>query len=128
MRTGFPAEPGSPEPMLGHLIAALTTAAHPDERAGRDAALDAFRAVRPDDHAARRRAWFAVLTRSARVTVVAATAVSALAGVTAAAYAAALPAPVQHIAYRVLAPLGVPQGKRGGGRGIWGREPPCREN
>ena len=43
-----------------------------------------------------------------RLSTVAAALVAGITGVTAAAYAQALPAPVQHIAYSVLAPFGVP--------------------
>ena len=91
---------------LDHLIAALTTAGHPHELGGRDAACAALRAARGE--AGHGRPRFAALRRSARATTVAAVLVSALAGVTGAAYTAALPAAVQHIAHHVLAPLGVP--------------------
>lgn len=104
MNTDPLGEPCSPA--LGHLIAALTTAGHPDELTGREAALTALRAARAE--AKRGRPRFAALIRSARVTTAAAALVPSLAGVTAAAYAAALPEPMQHIAHRVLAPLGVP--------------------
>ncbi len=117
MSTGFPDEPGSREPGLDHLIKALTADGYPHELAGRDAALTAFRAAR------RRPRWAGVSVRrsrpvrlsmaaqlgvSARLAAVAAALIAALAGVTAAAYAKALPAPVQHIAYSVFANLGVP--------------------
>jgi hypothetical protein len=110
--TGFPGEPGSREPGLDHLIKALTADGYPHEVAGRDAALAAFRAA---SRQPRRRMRFSLrlsgsprLTMSARLSAVAAAFVAAIAGVTAAAYAQALPAPVQHIAYSVLEPLGVP--------------------
>jgi hypothetical protein len=116
-------EPGSFEPGVDHLITALTTRAHPHELTGRDAALTAFReASRPS--AARARIWPpalpARLRRAAgpgrsvrillpvRLAVAAASVIAVLAGLTAAAAAQALPAPVQQIAYHVLAPLGVP--------------------
>ena len=106
-----PNEPGSREPGLDHLIRALTADGYPRELAGRDAALAAFRTARRE-----RRRWAHPPLRlsgsprlmSARLSAVAAALVAAIAGVTAAAYAQALPAPVQHIAYSVLAPLGVP--------------------
>ncbi len=101
-----PAEPGSPEPGLDHLIRALTADAHPHELAGRDAALAAFRAASRQPHSrARLSHW---LSGSRRLSTVAAALAAGIAGVTAAAYAQALPAPVQHIAYSVLSPIGVP--------------------
>jgi hypothetical protein len=116
-------EPGSFEPGVDHLITALTTRAHPHELAGRDAALAAFReASRPAARWARiwPPALSARLRRPAgprrpvrvllpvRLAVAAASVIAVLAGLTAAAAAQALPAPVQQIAYHVLAPLGVP--------------------
>ena len=116
-------EPGSFEPGVDHLITALTARAHPHEFTGRDAALAAFReASRPQARSARMwpPALPARLRRSAgprrsvrillpvRLAVAAASVVAVLAGLTAAAAAQALPAPVQQIAYQVLAPLGVP--------------------
>ena len=107
MSTGFSNEPGSREPGLDHLIKALTADGYPDELAGRDAALAAFRAAYGQP---RRQPRFSPwLSGSRRLSTVAAAAlVAGIAGVTAAAYAQALPAPVQHIAYSVLSPLGVP--------------------
>ena len=121
-------EPGPFEPGLDHLITALTTRAHPHELAGRDAALAAFReASRPaaaaaGAGAARRPSLTARLRLGgsagprrhhrmllpARLAVASASVVAVLGGLTAAAAAQALPAPVQQIAYHVLAPLGVP--------------------
>jgi hypothetical protein len=101
-------EHGPAEPGLDHLIRALTADGFPHELAGRDAALAAFRAASREE---RRRPRFALpreLRMPTRLTTVAATLVAGIAGVTAAAYAQALPAPVQHIAYSVLAPFGVP--------------------
>jgi hypothetical protein len=106
--TGLPAEPGSREPGLDHLIRALTADGYPHELAGRDTALAAFRAASREEH---RRSRFALpreLRMPTRLSTVAAALVAGIAGVTAAAYAQALPAPVQHIAYSVLAPFGVP--------------------
>jgi hypothetical protein len=107
-----PGEPGSREPGLDHLIKALTADGYPRELAGRDTALAAFRTA---SRQPRRRArlslplsWSPPLTTSARLSAVAAALVAAISGFTAAAYAQALPAPVQHIAYSVLAPIGVP--------------------
>lgn len=105
MSTGFPDGPGCREPGLDRLISALTADGHPDELAGRDGALAAFRASR-----ARRRGtgWRLLPGTPARVGAAAAALILAFAGLTVAAYAKALPAPVQHIAYNVFSPLGVP--------------------
>jgi hypothetical protein len=101
-----PIEPGSLEPGLDHLIRALTADGYPHELAGRDAALTAFRAAYGQR---RRQPRFAQwLSGSRRLTTVAAALVAGVAGLTAAAYAQALPSPVQHIAYSVLSPFGVP--------------------
>ena len=107
-----PGEPGFREPGLDHLIKALTADGYPRELAGRDAALAAFRTV---SRQPRRRSrfsfplsWSRPLTTSARLSAVTAALVAAIGGFTAAAYAQVLPAPVQHIAYSVLAPIGVP--------------------
>lgn len=107
MSTGFSSEPGSREPGLDHLIRALTANGYPDELAGRDAALAAFRAAYGQQ---RRQPRFSPWLRGSRrlSTVAAAALVAGITGVTAAAYAQALPAPVQHIAYSVLSPFGVP--------------------
>jgi len=104
--TGFANEPGSREPGLDQLIAALTADGHPHELTGRDAALAAFRAARTQPR--RRMGPRIVPGASARVSAVAAALIAAFAGLTAAAYAKALPAPMQHIAYNVFSPLGVP--------------------
>ena len=106
MSTGFSNEPGSREPGLDHLIRALTADGYPHELAGRDAALAAFRAACGQQ---RRQPRFSPWLRgSRRLSTVAAALVAGIAGVTAAAYAQALPGPVQHIAYSVLSPFGVP--------------------
>jgi len=104
--TGLPNEPGSREPGLDHLIRALTADGYPHELAGRDAALAAFRAAYGQQrHQPRFSPW---LSGSRRLSTVAAVLVAGIAGFTAAAYAQALPAPVQRIAYSVLSPFGVP--------------------
>jgi hypothetical protein len=124
-------EPGSFEPGVDHLITALTTRAYPHELAGRDAALTAFREAGRAP-ARRARIWppalSARLRRSAgprrpvrillpvRLAVAAASVIAVLGGLTAAAAAQALPAPVQQIAYHVLAPLGVPVSQSKPGR------------
>lgn len=106
MSTRFADGPGSREPGLDQLIRALTADGHPAELAGADAALAAFRAARARP---RRRTGPRLLPGApARVSAVAAALIAGFAGLTAAAYAKALPAPVQHIAYSVFSPLGVP--------------------
>ena len=94
------------EPGLDRLIMALTTDGHPAELAGRDAALAAFRAA---SQSPRRAPWRSPLgLLPARVAAIVAAGAAVLAGVTAAAYAQALPAPVQHLAHTVFAVVGVP--------------------
>ena len=94
------------EPGLDRLIMALTTDGHAGELAGRDAALAAFRAASQSPRRAARRSPFGLLP--ARLAAVVAAGIAALAGVTAAAYAQALPAPVQQIAHTVFSVVGVP--------------------
>jgi hypothetical protein len=89
------------DPALKSLVRALTADGTADETAGRQAALEMFRASRRRP----RRRRFAVSVSAAAAALV-------LAGGTAAAYAAALPAPVQHIAYRMLGSIGVPDTQR----------------
>jgi hypothetical protein len=141
-----PEDLGSFDPSLDHLIRALTVSGHPHERVGRDAALAAFRAAneRPHDaglgtgsHAVGQRVPRMRRARGAgrsgqgaagpsrrprhllpaRLAAVAAAGFAAIIGVTAAAYAQALPAPVQHIAHSVFAPLGVPNSEQSSGPG-----------
>ena len=107
MSTGFRNEPGSREPGLDQLIRALTADGYPQELAGRETALAAFRAARSQP----RRNVVRLTVRptgSARLGAVAVAVVATLAGLTVAAYAQALPAPMQHIAYSVFSSLGVP--------------------
>jgi hypothetical protein len=88
------------DPALEGLVRALTADGTADEMAGRQAALEMFRASRRP-----RRHRFAVSISTAAAALV-------LVGGIAAAYAAALPAPVQHIAYRMLGSIGVPDRQR----------------
>ena len=88
------------DPALGGLVRALIADGTADEMAGRQAALEMFRSSRRP-----RRRRFAVSMSTAAAALV-------LAGGFAAAYAAALPAPVQHIAYRMLGSIGVPDTQR----------------
>jgi hypothetical protein len=101
------------KPDLDRLVRALTADGHPDELAGREAAVGAFRAAsrRGADGEAtrRRRAPFrrplsALPPRLAAIGAVLVVAV----GVAAAAYTQALPGPAQDLAHTVFAPLGVP--------------------
>jgi hypothetical protein len=102
------------KPDLDQLINALTADGRPDELADRDAALASFRAARrgPAGGTAGRgrRAPFRLPLAAlpARLAVAGTALVVAAAGVTVAAYAQALPGPVQQLAHTVLAPLGVP--------------------
>lgn len=106
------------KPDLDQLITALTADARPKERADRNAALAAFRAASqgnaanvPASATVRqrgvpfRRPLIALPTRLAAA---GAALVLVIAGVAAAAYTQALPAPVQALAHTVFAPLGVP--------------------
>lgn len=123
MSTARGGEPRAFEPGLEHLIGALTASGHPHELAGRDAARAAFHAASQQPaptgrarsaSASPASAWSAWRRRPvrlvlpARLAVSAAAIVAVLGGFTAAAAAQALPAPVQQLAYNVLAPLGVP--------------------
>jgi hypothetical protein len=111
---------GPLEPGLDQLFRVLTSAPTRDELAGEQAALTMFRSAAGDaahgaatptvpapaaapvaERASRHRTW------GFRRTVVVATA-AFVAGFAAAAYAAVLPAPVQHVAYKVLGFVGVP--------------------
>jgi hypothetical protein len=92
----FPDAPEPADPSLDGLIGVLTADGSADELAGRRAALAMFRRSR---RRPRRRFAYALSTAAAAVVI---------AGGIAAAYAAVLPAPVQHIAFRVLNGIGVP--------------------
>jgi hypothetical protein len=85
-------------PELDPLVKALTADGTADELAGEQAAVAMFSAQR----ATRPRHWF---VPSVGMGAAAAVVVAALAG---GAYAAVLPASIQHIAHRVLARIGVP--------------------
>jgi hypothetical protein len=85
------------DPALNGLIRALTADGTSAELAARPAALAMFRDSRRRPR--HRRFAFSVSTAAAAVV---------LAGGISAAYAAALPAPVQHIAYQMLGSIGVP--------------------
>jgi hypothetical protein len=89
------------DPALEGLVRALTADGTASEMAGRDAALAMFRTRRRPP----RRRGFAMSVSSAAAAAV-------LAGGIGAAYAAALPGPVQHIASRMLGRIGVPDTHR----------------
>jgi hypothetical protein len=104
------------KPDLDRLVTALTAEGRPDEMAGREAAVAAFRAAgargaqssplaswRPKPLAR----WG--IRRLAAVGAV----VAVAAGVAVAAYAQALPGPAQDVAHTVFAPLGVPDNQPG---------------
>ncbi len=107
MTTDLPEDPGPGGAALDALSRALTAPPGDGELSGEAAALAMFRAVRPPGHGPVPR-----FQRRAR-TLVAAAGI-ALAGCTAAAYAAVLPAQVQHAAYQVLGFIGVPDARPGG--------------
>jgi hypothetical protein len=116
------------KPDLDQLFTALTAGGQADERAGRDAALAAFRAS-VQDHAATRSAdWHRSRPFRRPVTwlparLAAACAALLVAAGATAAYAQALPGPVQQLAHTVFAPLGVPDGHRQPGRSPAGTVP-----
>ena len=106
--------PGKPD--LDHLFTALTADGQPDELADRDAALAAFRTASQRagaGRAARRRGGTSFRRQltglPGRLAAVGAALVVTAAGLTAAAYAQALPGPAQDLAHTVFAGLGVPQ-------------------
>ncbi len=130
MNSDLPAETGSLDPGLGELFRALTAGPTGSERAGEQAALGMFREnVRPAAAPAGGRGRFgSTAGRSRRGTgrsrggaparwgirLVAAATLVLSGGLAAAAYAAALPAPVQHLAYDVLGGIGVPDTQNNG--------------
>ncbi len=125
-------EPELAQPGLDRLFATLTTAPSAAELSGEAAALEMFRASR---RAAGGAATLAAVpggttalpgSRARRLAVsrrvlAAAAAVVLIGGFAAAAYSAALPSPVQHVAYHVLGFIGVPDS--GGGQPAPPRHP-----
>jgi hypothetical protein len=96
----LPDLPGLADPSVDRLIRALTADGSADELADRQAALAMFRdGQRRPQRRPHRRFSLPMSTAAAAVVVVAGLA---------SAYAALLPAPVQHIAYRILDGIGVP--------------------
>lgn len=105
MKTDPPGDLGPGAPGLDQLLGLLTAGPTPDERARQTATMAMFREnVRPATP--RRRS---LITRRVQFAVAAVALVVAFAG---AAYAEALPPPVQHVAYRVLGFVGVPDAPR----------------
>jgi hypothetical protein len=112
--------PGKPD--LDRLVTALTAEGRPDELAGREAAVAAFRAASrrgaADGAASRRRLPFPRPFFNAlppRLAAIGAALVVA-AGVVTAAYTHVLPGPAQDLAHSVFAPLGVPGNQQQPGR------------
>jgi hypothetical protein len=95
------------DPALDGLFRALTADGTAGELAGRTAALEMFRDSQAEPPRFRPRRLRPPRFRLA-VSMGTAAATLVLAGGISAAYAAALPAPVQHIAYRMLGRIGVP--------------------
>lgn len=106
---------------MDQLISALTADGRPDELAGRDAALAAFRAAgqRAATEQTLRQRRFAPVRGPLtgwlppRLTAIAAVAAVVVAVIVTAAYTQALPGPVQDAAHAVFAPLGVPDRQQG---------------
>lgn len=104
------------EPGMDRLISALTADGRPDELAGRDAALAAFRAAgqRAATEPTLRQRRVIPFRRPLtgwvppRLAAIAAVAAVVVAVIVAAAYTQVLPGPVQDAAHAVFAPLGVP--------------------
>ena len=105
MSGDMPEMPGPQDPALDHLFRVLTVDGSADELAHRDAALAMFRA---SGRRSRRRLRFVPSMSMAAAAVV------IIGGIAGAAYSAALPAPVQHIAYQLLDRIGVPDAHRPG--------------
>jgi hypothetical protein len=93
-------------PELDPLLRALTADPGPAELAGEEAAAAMFRAERAVPRpAGRKRRFVPSIGMAAAATIVVAGAL------TGGAYAAVLPTPIQHIAHRVLARIGVPDAR-----------------
>jgi hypothetical protein len=111
-----PADFGPAGPGIARLLGTLTSPAAPGELAGEQSALAMFRShdapaasAAADGLASRRpsgRAWHLRVLRPVHIAV--ATTAVVVGGFAAAAYAAVLPAPVQHIAYQAFHYIGVP--------------------
>ena len=101
MSTDLPGVTEPHDPALEGLFRALTADGTAGELAARQAALEMYRTSRRRPR--RLRLAFSMSTAAAAIVLV---------GGISAAYAAALPAPVQHIAYRMLGSIGVPDAHR----------------
>ncbi len=126
MTSDFPADMGPPEPGLEQLLAALTRGPTAGELAGEQAALAMFRANihPPVPAAASATAILPLPTRRPRARglrrwrlAAVGTTVAVVGSFAAAAYAAVLPAPVQHAAYQALHVFGVPDSRHIGAAG-----------
>ena len=104
MTTELPGDPVPAGPALDLLVNVLTGAPGEGELDGEAAVLAMYRAVRQPGPVP-------VLRHRHRARTLAAAAVLALAGCIGAAYAAILPAQVQHAAYQVLGFIGVPDAR-----------------
>jgi hypothetical protein len=106
-----------PKSSLDHLIDALTADGRPDELAGRDAALAAFRAAGGRDAAerasAQRQRTYFHRPMSVRLAALGTT-LAVAAGIATAAYTRNLPGPAQEVPHTVFAPLGVPDNQQPG--------------
>lgn len=116
------------KPDLDQLVTALTADGQAEELAGRDAALAAFHAASQHRAAAGPASWQRGLSfhgplAGLRVRLAAASAALIVAAGAAAAYAQALPGPVQQLAHTVFAPLGVPNGHQQPGQSPAGTIP-----
>jgi hypothetical protein len=100
VKPDLPDLPEPADPGLDGLLRALTANGTADELAGRQAALAMFR----DSRRPKRRRLAAWASTAAAAVV--------MVGWIAAAYAAALPAPVQHVTYKMLGSIGVPDTHR----------------
>ena len=127
MTSEFPADVGPEEPGLEQLLAALTRGPTADELAGEQAALAMFRAnIHPPVPAAAATAILPVPRPTRRLRApglrrwrlaAVGTTVALVGGFAAAAYAAVLPAPVQHAAYQAFGVFGVPDSRHSGAAG-----------
>lgn len=135
MTTDVTEETGIHEAGLDELLRALASPAAPAELAGEQSALALFRGSTTSSPGPRRFTWWAAApgrfaTRPIRKPVrwnlrlAAAAAVVVCGGMAAAAYAAALPAPVQHLVHDVFQFAGVPDSQAGSGRTGHGTTPP----
>jgi hypothetical protein len=119
-----PAGLGPADPRLTGLLSALTADPAPGELAGESAALAMFREhARPEAARLAPRGTMRRPGGGPRAPWLAAAAVVVIGGFGGAAYAAVLPAPVQHVAFRVLGFAGVSDSRHHGGQRAAARPP-----